>query len=106
MCLSPKAPAAPPPPPPAPAPPPPAPVPAPPPAPEPAPPPPVYTTPTTSSGAPQMARVAPARSQRAARRQAAAGTSALRIPIGGANSSAASGTSTGQVSGVNLNIGK
>jgi hypothetical protein len=52
-----------------------------------------------------MARVAPARSQRAARRQAAAGPSSLRIPIGGA-SPAASSASSGQGSGINLNIGK
>ena len=75
-----------------------------PPPPEPAPPPPV-TVPQT------LARVQPASSagQRAARRRASAGAAQLRIPMGG--TAPTMGTSqaaptTGQSSGVNLNIGK
>jgi hypothetical protein len=94
MCLAPKAPQMPPPPP----------APAPTPLPEPPPPAPVTVAPSGGAAAPVVARPT---SQRAAKRQAGRGPSALAIPMGGSSSGpSAATTQTGGGGTVKLNIGK
>lgn len=93
MCIAPKAPSIP-------APPAPAPLPTP----EAPPPAPVTVSPAGGSAAPVIARPT---SQRAAKRQAGRGPSALAIPMGGASSGPSPAASQGGSSGqVKLNIGK
>lgn len=82
----------------------PAPAPAPLPTPEPPPPAPVTVAPSGGAAAPVVARPT---SQRAAKRQAGRGPSALTIPMGGSSASPSPAASQGGTAGqVKLNIGK